>query len=97
MRKRFTHLPQALAAAMLRSLRIFWWYLRQVSGDAAYENYRRRIEAAAERDRAGHLVPIRRCETAQADFRCSSERLPSREQFYLDTLRRRYSGVSRCC
>jgi uncharacterized short protein YbdD (DUF466 family) len=50
-----------------------WWWLRQVSGDAAYENYVRR---------AGRAV---------------ASRVLSREEFYLDTLRRKYARVSRCC
>ncbi len=50
-----------------------WWWLRQVSGDAAYENYL----AWAARRRPGQMC--------------------SREEFYLESLRRRYSGVSRCC
>lgn len=54
----------------------FWWWLRQMSGDAAYENY---LRHAARLDRSG-----------------PDPRL-SREEFYLDALRRRYSDVSRCC
>jgi uncharacterized short protein YbdD (DUF466 family) len=49
---------------------IFWW-LRQVLGDAAYENYLRS---------AGCSTP-----------------LMTREEFFLDSLRRRYSTISRCC
>ena len=51
-----------------------WWWFRQVSGDAAYENYVRGAKAA---QAAGALL--------------------TREEFYLDALCRRYSGVSRCC
>lgn len=54
------------------------WYVRQVSGDAAYENYLRHA-------RAGKCAHGR----AMAPL--------TREEFYLDSLRRRYSGVSRCC
>jgi Selenoprotein, putative len=52
-------------------LRVAWSWLRQVSGDAAYENY----------------------------LRCAGRSVPplSRAAFYLDSLRRRYSTVSRCC
>jgi uncharacterized short protein YbdD (DUF466 family) len=56
--------------------RALWSWLRQVSGDAAYENYFRRA-----RPRYGE----------------SRVRVLSREEFYLDALRRRYTGVSRCC
>jgi len=55
------------------NLKWLWWWLRQVSGDAAYENY----QAWAARRRSGWVC--------------------SREEFYLESLRRRYSGVSRCC
>ena len=50
---------------------LFWW-LRQVLGDAAYENYLRSCRGAA--------MPVM-----------------SREEFFLDSLRRRYSTISRCC
>jgi uncharacterized short protein YbdD (DUF466 family) len=55
-------------------LRGGWVWLRQVSGDAAYENYLR--SAASHPDSGSPL---------------------SRAEFYLDSLRRRYSTVSRCC
>jgi len=55
-----------------------WWWLRQVSGDDAYENYLRR--AVAGKARGG-----------------KDARPMSPEEFYLDALRRRYAGVSRCC
>jgi len=51
-----------------------WWWLRQVSGDAAYERY---LETAARRGARGRVV--------------------SREEFYVEMLRRKYTGVSRCC
>ncbi|HKV05220.1 MAG TPA: CstA-like transporter-associated (seleno)protein [Candidatus Acidoferrales bacterium] len=61
-------------------LRLAWSWLRQVSGDAEYENYlrcaRRRLSAATA---AVGSAPL------------------SRAEFYLDSLRRRYSTVSRCC
>lgn len=59
-----------------RALNASWWWLRQMSGDAAYENY---LRHAPSRDRSG------------PDSRLT------REEFYLDALRRRYSDVSRCC
>jgi uncharacterized short protein YbdD (DUF466 family) len=56
-----------------------WSWLRQVSGDAAYENYLR-------------------CNSKHAAPGASAPALPlSRAEFYLDSLRRRYSTVSRCC
>jgi uncharacterized short protein YbdD (DUF466 family) len=50
------------------------WWLQQVSGDAAYENYLRHASASGTRSK-----------------------ILSRQEYYLDALRRRYSGVSRCC
>jgi len=61
------------AAAALHTIRRAWWYLRQITGDAAYENYVRRSP------------------------RGGSGQLMTREEFYLDAVRRRYTGVSRCC
>jgi putative selenoprotein len=60
-----------------------WVWLRQVTGDAAYDNYLRSIQRAAECD-------------SRASLQGHSEPL-SRADFYLDALRRRYSSVSRCC
>ena len=60
-----------------------WIWLRQVTGDAAYENYLRSMRRAHACDS---------CVPAPA----GSEPL-SRADFYLDSLRRRYSTVSRCC
>jgi len=54
-----------------------WCWLRQVSGDAAYENY------------------LRRTRRGEATI-CAGPPL-TREQYYLDVLRRRYTGVGRCC
>jgi len=73
----------------IANLKLLGWWFRQVSGDAAYENYLR--SAARSRKGAaccapdlhgtpGHAVP-----------------LMSREEFFLDSLRRRYSTISRCC
>lgn len=67
------------------NFRGIWWWVRQVLGDAAYENYlrsqRRRVRSAECHHGSGS----------------GAARLLSREEFYLDMLRRRYSGVSRCC
>ena len=60
-----------------------WSWLRQVSGDAAYENYllstRRRVAQGVFSGASGSARPL------------------SRAEFYLDSVRRRYSTVSRCC
>jgi len=58
------------------ALEKFWWWLRQVTGDAAYENYRRHCAASP----GLHAAPPM-----------------TREQFYADSLRRRYSSINRCC
>jgi uncharacterized short protein YbdD (DUF466 family) len=74
--------------------RNIWSWIRQVSGDAAYENYLRstRRVARAEMARAG-------CCTIHAgpSTRTTSAQLLTREEFYLHALRRRYSTISRCC
>jgi hypothetical protein len=64
----------------ISNLKWFWWWLRQVSGDAAYENY---------------LASLGR--PGEGNACCGSGRAVSREEFYLESLHRRYSGVSRCC
>ena len=51
-----------------------WSWLRQVTGDAAYDDYLR------------HAVR-----------KTASQQLLSRAEFYQESLRRRYSTVSRCC
>lgn len=57
-----------------------WRWVRQVTGDAAYENYLRGIH--------------HRGMGTESD---SGAGLMSRSEFYLDSLRRRYSTPSRCC
>jgi len=54
-----------------------WWWLRQVTGDAAYEIYLAHYSARS----AG-----RRGQPAM-----------TRDEFYADSLRRRYSTINRCC
>jgi len=58
--------------------RHMWWALRQVFGDAAYENY---------------LQSVRRNAGQGGEIAAAL----SRDEFYLDSLRRRYSKISRCC
>jgi|HubBroStandDraft_6_1064221.scaffolds.fasta_scaffold1179326_1 uncharacterized short protein YbdD (DUF466 family) len=52
------------------------WWVRQVSGEAAYENYLRRFLTLDPNDGRKPLSP---------------------KEFYLDSVRRRYSTPSRCC
>ncbi len=64
-----------------------WWWTRQVSGDAAYENYLRRAAR-----RPGH------CARSATRYAQGGGRADiSRQQFYLESLKRRFSGVTRCC
>ena len=55
-----------------------WWALRQIFGDAAYENYLQSVRRNVTRDEK-IAAPL------------------SRDEFYLDSLQRRYSKISRCC
>lgn len=68
-------------SSLRKRWRAAWWWLRQVSGDAAYEAYLRNTRRGM-------------CSDSRAG-RCG--RILSREEFYLDSLRRKYSGISRCC
>lgn len=79
-----------------------WWYIRQVSGDAAYENYlhaQRRATAPRATDPgvpgAAHSHGVA-CAASHFGAHDGAPLLSPRE-FYDDALRRRYSGVSRCC
>lgn len=67
---------------LTEAARLAWWWLRQVMGDAAYDNY---------------LRSLRRQQSAGRESHTCAPPPMSREQFYLDALRRRYSGISRCC
>jgi uncharacterized short protein YbdD (DUF466 family) len=58
--------------------RQIWWALRQIFGDAAYENYLQSVQRHEAHD--GKITsPL------------------TRDEFYLDSLQRRYSKISRCC
>ena len=62
-----------------------WWWLRQVSGDAAYENYLK-------------WTSLRPSTRPESDTNAQAEALLlSPEEFYVETLRRKYLGLSRCC
>lgn len=63
--------------------RKLWSWLRHVSGDAAYDAY---LEYAK---RNAQVMGTTRCSQASKTL--------SRSEFYLDSVRRRYSTVSRCC
>jgi hypothetical protein len=67
-----------------------WWWLRQVSGDAAYENYLQGTSRPPGVARAGTVSAAHGGPVARA-----SELSP--EEFYLDTLERKYARPCRCC
>jgi uncharacterized short protein YbdD (DUF466 family) len=70
-------MQRAIHSAKVRA-RKAWWALRQIFGDAAYENYLRSVRRNAAH--GGNIAtPL------------------SRDEFYLDSLQRRYSKISRCC
>jgi len=81
-----------LSMRFLYGVRQTWWWVRQVSGDAAYENYARRQSLPMSPRRSGRLPMAR--------GQCSRQavgHLLSPEEFYVDRLQRKYAGVSRCC
>jgi len=70
-------------SVLLPAMGKFWWWLRQVTGDAAYENY---LGLASRRSR----------KAAGCEIRCADGAVTA-EQFYLDRIRRKYARISRCC
>jgi uncharacterized short protein YbdD (DUF466 family) len=73
--------------------RNIWRWIRQVSGDAAYENYLRSTRRIAVVAR----VDARTMQASCCSTRATSAQPLTREEFYLHALRRRYSTISRCC
>ena len=67
-----------------------WWGLRQVSGDAAYENYLMWTSGAAV------PWPLEAGRVAGRG-RGSTSPVLSPQEFYLEGLKRKYARVSRCC
>jgi hypothetical protein len=60
----------------------FCWAVRQIFGDAAYENYLRSLHG----------------ESISGETSAENSTAPlSPTDFYLDSLRRRYSRINRCC
>jgi uncharacterized short protein YbdD (DUF466 family) len=68
--------PNTQSPTRMNPFTKLWWWLRQITGDAAYENY------LAHR----RVAPQETGTTAM-----------NRDEFYADSLRRKYSGISRCC
>src|SRR3981189_3736648 len=64
-------------------LKSYWWWQRQVSGDAAYENY---VRLATSRS-SGHA----------GCGHDNSEKIASGEECYFVRLRLDHSSLSRCC
>ena len=64
-------------------LKCIWWWLRQVSGDAAYENFLRwaRTPRNAAKTGAGR----------------KDDTVPTAAEFYAEAMERKYSRASRCC
>ncbi len=85
---------QRLAMTITSGAETAWWWLRQVLGDAAYDNY---LRSAARRQSAGRHAAHSSASGGEQEKLCSTPSLLSREEYYLDALRRRYSGFSRCC
>jgi hypothetical protein len=84
-----------MTAARALAIRIsenIWSWIRQVSGDAAYENYLRSTRRVANMARASTCTMHAGCLT-----HAKSAQVLTREEFYLHALRRRYSTISRCC
>ena len=81
---------RTLALSIPRNI---WRWIRQVSGDAAYENYLRSTRRIADVAR----VDSGTTHTACCSTHATSVQPLTRSEFYLDALRRRYSTVSRCC
>ena len=76
--------------------RNIWSWIRQVSGDAAYENYLRSTRRVAQAE--AEMAPAHACTIhAGCETHATSAQPLSRSEFYLHALRRRYSTISRCC
>jgi hypothetical protein len=70
-------------SVMVSAMEKFWWWLRQVTGDAAYENY---LGLASRRSRNPAI-----CHPHNAGNTVSAE------QFYVERMQRKYARISRCC
>lgn len=84
----------SVQSAAIQLTRNIWSWLRQVSGDAAYENYLRARSRAGSKRLSARAV--QRAAASDPAALAGDEPL-SPAEFYLDALRRRYSTVSRCC
>jgi uncharacterized short protein YbdD (DUF466 family) len=73
-------------AIVRRAAQSIWTALRHITGDAAYDTYLRYCETR----------PSGGAAEAAGSARTGNP-IMTREQFYTDSLRRKYSGISRCC
>jgi hypothetical protein len=85
---------RALATRIPRNI---WRWIRQVSGDAAYENYLRSTQRVAQAEMARVAARTMPAGCCSISTHATSAEPLNRSEFYLDALRRRYSTVSRCC
>ena len=88
-----------LAKSIARVAKSALWWLRQVLGDQAYENYLHSTSRRATPGAVPSALPPAVIPSAARNPSCTSATayILTREEFYLDALRRRYSSISRCC
>ena len=79
----------------IRVPRNIWSWIRQVSGDAAYDNYLRSCNRSNRRIGEAGVAHAVACPANLAGPPTAAPL--SRADFYLHALRRRYSTISRCC
>ena len=85
---------RAFAISIPRNI---WRWIRQVSGDAAYENYLLSTKRVAQAEMARVHARTTRAGCCSTSTHATSAEPLTRSEFYLHALRRRYSTVSRCC
>ena len=73
---------EKLRCFVLLAFRKSWWWIRQIDGDAAYDNY---------------LLHAQHAGAPQLHTPSSPSPRLTRAEFYRDSLRRRYSTINRCC
>jgi len=68
--------PNTRSKTRMNPFTKLWWWFRQITGDAAYENYLAHRRIAPQEHSTAAMT---------------------RDQFYADSLRRKYSTINRCC
>jgi uncharacterized short protein YbdD (DUF466 family) len=90
-------MPHAIQFAQ-RVAKFVWQALRHITGDAAYETYvrycetRHAVVTTSTNDIANRSTAIN-----ESSHSTSTPKIMTREQFYTDSLRRKYSTINRCC